>query len=185
MRRSPSCRTKADLIAFTERFNAIECPEGVEPWPRAKEFIAAADGDGREVPPPWTESRGVRRRLTTCARHHPNASNQAIAKSRHSVGRGMPREVTNDGPRASALCPDCPPEARELVRGTNAAITSMRPGERGRRPIRPAERTSSGGPPDPRRDTVADQSRSCPRVRTGRWRRMPFARSKWVSMSST
>jgi DNA-binding transcriptional MerR regulator len=42
--------TKADLIAFTERFNAIECPEGVEPWPCAKEFIAAADGDRREVP---------------------------------------------------------------------------------------------------------------------------------------
>jgi hypothetical protein len=40
---------KADLIAFTERFNAIECPEGVEPWPCAKEFIAAADGDRREV----------------------------------------------------------------------------------------------------------------------------------------
>jgi hypothetical protein len=33
---------KADLIAFTERFNAIECPEAVEPWPCAKEFIAAA-----------------------------------------------------------------------------------------------------------------------------------------------
>jgi DNA-binding transcriptional MerR regulator len=40
---------KGDLIAFTERFNAIECPEGVEPWPCAKEFIAAADGDRREV----------------------------------------------------------------------------------------------------------------------------------------
>ena len=25
--------TKADLLAFTERFNAIECPEGVDPWP--------------------------------------------------------------------------------------------------------------------------------------------------------
>ena len=42
-------QTKADLIAFTERFNAIECPEGLEPWPRAKEFIAAADGAKREV----------------------------------------------------------------------------------------------------------------------------------------
>jgi hypothetical protein len=41
--------TKADLLAFTERFNAIDCPEGVEPWPCAKEFIAAADGDRREV----------------------------------------------------------------------------------------------------------------------------------------
>ena len=41
--------TKADLVAFRERFNAIECPEGVEPWPCVKEFIAAADGDGREV----------------------------------------------------------------------------------------------------------------------------------------
>jgi len=41
--------TKADLIAFTERFNAIECPEGVEPWPCAKEFIAVADGVRREV----------------------------------------------------------------------------------------------------------------------------------------
>jgi DNA-binding transcriptional MerR regulator len=39
--------TKADLLAFTERFNAIDCPEGVEPWPCAKEFIAAADGEGR------------------------------------------------------------------------------------------------------------------------------------------
>jgi DNA-binding transcriptional MerR regulator len=38
--------TKADLIGFTDRFNAIECPEGVEPWPCAKEFIAAADGAG-------------------------------------------------------------------------------------------------------------------------------------------
>jgi DNA-binding transcriptional MerR regulator len=41
--------TKADLVAFTKRFNAIECPEGVEPWPCAEEFIAAADGDRREV----------------------------------------------------------------------------------------------------------------------------------------
>jgi DNA-binding transcriptional MerR regulator len=41
--------TKADLLAFTERFNAIDCPEGVDPWPCAKEFIAAADGDRREV----------------------------------------------------------------------------------------------------------------------------------------
>jgi hypothetical protein len=41
--------TKADLLAFTERFNAIECPEGVEPWPCAKGFIAAAAGDRREV----------------------------------------------------------------------------------------------------------------------------------------
>ena len=41
--------TKADLIAFTKRFNAIECPEGVEPWPCAEEFIAAADGGRREV----------------------------------------------------------------------------------------------------------------------------------------
>jgi hypothetical protein len=42
-------KTKADLIAFTKRFNAIECPEGVEPWPCAEEFIAAGDGDRREV----------------------------------------------------------------------------------------------------------------------------------------
>jgi DNA-binding transcriptional MerR regulator len=41
--------TKADLLAFTERFNAIECPEGVEPWPCAKEFIAVADRDRKEV----------------------------------------------------------------------------------------------------------------------------------------
>ncbi len=41
--------TKADLIAFTERFNAIECPEGVEPWPCAKEFIAVTDGVRRQV----------------------------------------------------------------------------------------------------------------------------------------
>jgi DNA-binding transcriptional MerR regulator len=34
--------TRADLIAFTERFNAIDCPDGVQPWPCAKEFIAAA-----------------------------------------------------------------------------------------------------------------------------------------------
>jgi len=36
--------TKRDLLAFTERFTAIECPEGIEPWPCAEEFIAAADG---------------------------------------------------------------------------------------------------------------------------------------------
>jgi DNA-binding transcriptional MerR regulator len=42
-------KTKADLLAFTERFNAIECPEDVEPWPCAKEFIAVADGDRKEV----------------------------------------------------------------------------------------------------------------------------------------
>jgi DNA-binding transcriptional MerR regulator len=42
-------KTKADLLAFTERFNAIDRPEGVDPWPCAKEFIAAADGDRREV----------------------------------------------------------------------------------------------------------------------------------------
>jgi hypothetical protein len=41
--------TKAELFAFTERFNAIECQEGVEAWPCAKEFIAAADRDRREV----------------------------------------------------------------------------------------------------------------------------------------
>jgi len=41
--------TKVDLISFTERFKTIECPEGVEPWPCAKEFIAAADGERREV----------------------------------------------------------------------------------------------------------------------------------------
>ena len=41
--------TKADLVAFTKRFNAIECPEGVEPWPCAREFVAAADGGRREV----------------------------------------------------------------------------------------------------------------------------------------
>jgi len=39
--------TKADLLAFTERFNAIECPEGAEPWPCAKEFIAVAAETGR------------------------------------------------------------------------------------------------------------------------------------------
>jgi len=36
-------------VAFTKRFNAIECPEGVEPWPCAEEFSAAGDGDRREV----------------------------------------------------------------------------------------------------------------------------------------
>jgi DNA-binding transcriptional MerR regulator len=41
--------TKADLLAFTKRFDPIDCPEGVDPWPCAKEFIAAADGDRREV----------------------------------------------------------------------------------------------------------------------------------------
>jgi len=41
--------TKRDLLAFTERFTAIECPEGIEPWPCAEEFIAAADGTRREV----------------------------------------------------------------------------------------------------------------------------------------
>jgi DNA-binding transcriptional MerR regulator len=41
--------TKSDLIAFTKRFNAIDCPEGVDPWPCAKEFVAAADGDKKEV----------------------------------------------------------------------------------------------------------------------------------------
>ena len=41
--------TKSDLIAFTQRFNAIDCPEGVDPWPCAKEFVAAADGDKKEV----------------------------------------------------------------------------------------------------------------------------------------
>jgi len=41
--------TKADLLAITARFSAIDCPEGVDPWPCAREFIAAADGDRREV----------------------------------------------------------------------------------------------------------------------------------------
>jgi DNA-binding transcriptional MerR regulator len=41
--------TKADLLAFTDRFNAIECPEGMEPWPCAKEFTAVADGNRKKV----------------------------------------------------------------------------------------------------------------------------------------
>jgi DNA-binding transcriptional MerR regulator len=40
--------TKRDLLAFTRRFTAIECPEGAEPWPCAEGFIAAAD-QTREV----------------------------------------------------------------------------------------------------------------------------------------
>jgi hypothetical protein len=31
------------------RFAAIDCREGVEPWPCAEEFGAAADGGTREV----------------------------------------------------------------------------------------------------------------------------------------
>jgi hypothetical protein len=42
-------QTKADLLTFTQRFMATDCPEGVELWPCAKEFIAAADGNRREV----------------------------------------------------------------------------------------------------------------------------------------
>jgi DNA-binding transcriptional MerR regulator len=41
--------TKADLLAFTDRFNAIECPEGMGPWPCAKEFTAVADGNRKKV----------------------------------------------------------------------------------------------------------------------------------------
>jgi DNA-binding transcriptional MerR regulator len=40
---------KRDLLAFRRRFAAIDCPEGVEPWPCAEEFVAAADGGTREV----------------------------------------------------------------------------------------------------------------------------------------
>jgi hypothetical protein len=39
--------TKRDLLAFTRRFTAIDCPEGAEPWPCAEEFIAAATKRGR------------------------------------------------------------------------------------------------------------------------------------------
>lgn len=42
-------QTKTDLLTFTERFMATDCPEGVELWPCANEFIAAADGNRREV----------------------------------------------------------------------------------------------------------------------------------------
>ena len=41
--------TKADLIDFTKRFNAFDCPEGVEPWPCAEEFVAAAEAVRKEV----------------------------------------------------------------------------------------------------------------------------------------
>jgi DNA-binding transcriptional MerR regulator len=41
--------TKAELTAFTERIDAIECPEDVEPWPCAGEFAAVADENGKEV----------------------------------------------------------------------------------------------------------------------------------------
>ncbi len=40
---------KRDLLAFRKRFAAIDCPEGVEPWPCAEEVIAADDGGTREV----------------------------------------------------------------------------------------------------------------------------------------
>jgi DNA-binding transcriptional MerR regulator len=36
--------TKRELLAFRNRFAAIDCPPGVQPWPCAEEFIAAADG---------------------------------------------------------------------------------------------------------------------------------------------
>jgi hypothetical protein len=38
-----------DLLAFRERFAAIDCPDGVEAWPCASEFVGAADGIRREV----------------------------------------------------------------------------------------------------------------------------------------
>jgi len=41
--------TRADLLSFRDRFVAIDCPEGVEAWPCASEFVAVADGDRREV----------------------------------------------------------------------------------------------------------------------------------------
>jgi DNA-binding transcriptional MerR regulator len=71
--------TKAALLAFTERFSAIDCPEGVGPWPCAKEFIAAADGDRREVDSSWKASRAVRRRLIVRARRPRSAPKQAVA----------------------------------------------------------------------------------------------------------
>ena len=40
---------KENLTAFTDKFKAIECPEGVERWPCADEFIAAAEGDRKGV----------------------------------------------------------------------------------------------------------------------------------------
>ena len=40
---------KGDLLAFQTRFAAIDCPDGVEPWPCAEEFIALADEERREV----------------------------------------------------------------------------------------------------------------------------------------
>lgn len=40
---------KRDLVAFRSRFTAIECPDGVEPWPCAEEFVAMADEGKREV----------------------------------------------------------------------------------------------------------------------------------------
>jgi DNA-binding transcriptional MerR regulator len=39
--------TRRNLLGFSRRFTAIECPEGAEPWPCAQEFIAAADQRGR------------------------------------------------------------------------------------------------------------------------------------------
>jgi DNA-binding transcriptional MerR regulator len=40
---------KRDLLAFRTRFAAIDCPDGVEPWPCAEEFVALADGERRGV----------------------------------------------------------------------------------------------------------------------------------------
>jgi DNA-binding transcriptional MerR regulator len=40
---------KRELLAFRERFAAIDCPPGVEPWPCADVFVAAADGDRKGV----------------------------------------------------------------------------------------------------------------------------------------
>jgi hypothetical protein len=40
---------KRDLLAFRGRITAIDCPDGVEPWPCAEEFIAMADEGKRGV----------------------------------------------------------------------------------------------------------------------------------------
>jgi DNA-binding transcriptional MerR regulator len=42
-------QTKRELLAFRDRFAAIDCPPGVQPWPCAAEFVAAADGKWRGV----------------------------------------------------------------------------------------------------------------------------------------
>lgn len=102
--------TKADLLAFTERFNAIECPEGVGLWPCAKEFIGAADGDRREVtrlgrnPVVSADARLSVPAIPGVPLTIP-APTKASLLSRMPKGGDRPMD-----PERPPYCPDCPPD---------------------------------------------------------------------------